>query len=104
MSSTSISDLRIGLFGTGLEAYWTQFTGLKDRLIGYTNRLAQNFQTPGVVVVNLGLIDTPEKATIAGHEFRRADVDLIFLFAATYALSSTVLPRSTAFQGTRSYP
>jgi L-arabinose isomerase len=43
-------------------------------------------------VVNLGLIDTPEKALAAGHEFRRADVDLIFLHVTTYALSSTVLP------------
>jgi L-arabinose isomerase len=42
--------------------------------------------------VNLGLIDTLEKALAAGHEFRRADVDLIFLHVTTYALSSTVLP------------
>ena len=46
----------------------------------------------GVEVVNLGLIDTPEKALVAGHDFRRADVDLIFLHVTTYALSSTVLP------------
>jgi L-arabinose isomerase len=42
--------------------------------------------------VNLGLIDTPEKAVAAGHDFRTADVDLIFLHVTTYALSSTVLP------------
>jgi len=42
--------------------------------------------------VNLGLIDTPEKAQAAGHQFRQADVDLIFLHVTTYALSSTVLP------------
>ena len=28
----------------------------------------------------------------AGHRFRQADVDLIFLYVTTYALSSTVLP------------
>ena len=28
----------------------------------------------------------------AGHRFRREDVDLIFLYVTTYALSSTVLP------------
>jgi L-arabinose isomerase len=28
----------------------------------------------------------------AGHEFRKADVDIIFLYVTTYALSSTVLP------------
>ena len=44
------------------------------------------------MVVNLGLIDTPEKAFDAGHAFRQADVDLIFLHVTTYALSSTVLP------------
>ena len=43
-------------------------------------------------MVNLGLIDTPAKAVEAGHEFRRSDVDLIFLYVSTYALSSTVLP------------
>ncbi len=37
-------------------------------------------------------MDTPEKAEAAGHEFRRQDVDLIFLYVTTYALSSTVLP------------
>ena len=43
-------------------------------------------------MINLGLIDTPEKSFTAGHEFRKADVDLIFLYVTTYALSSTVLP------------
>jgi L-arabinose isomerase len=38
------------------------------------------------------LIDTPERALAAGHDFRCADVDLIFLHVTTYALSSTVLP------------
>ena len=28
----------------------------------------------------------------AGHQFRKADVDIIFLYVTTYALSSTVLP------------
>ena len=45
-----------------------------------------------MVVVNLGLIDTPREAFEAGHAFRQADVDLIFLHVTTYALSSTVLP------------
>ena len=47
---------------------------------------------PGVEVVNLGMIDSPEKAVAAGHAFRRADVDLLFLHVTTYSLSSTVLP------------
>ena len=84
--------LRIGLFGIGLDAYWPQFAGLKERLEGYTAKVAARLKLPNVEVVNLGLIDTPQKAMQAGHDFRRADVDLIFLYVTTYALSSTVLP------------
>ncbi len=84
--------LRVGLFGIGLEAYWPQFAGLQARLEGYVGTVAARLGRPGVNVVNLGLVDSPEKALAAGHAFRRADVDLIFLYITTYALSSTVLP------------
>ncbi len=86
------SPLKIGLFGIGLDAYWPQFHGLKERLEGYVARVGQKLARPGVEVVNLGLIDTPDRAFAAGREFRRADVDVIFLHVTTYALSSTVLP------------
>ena len=92
MTTQSNNPLRVGVFGIGLEGYWAQFAGLEDRLRGYTRRVAEQLERLGVQVVNLGLIDTPEKAFAAGHDFRRADVDLIFLYVATYALSSTVLP------------
>jgi L-arabinose isomerase len=75
-----------------LDAYWPQFVGLKERLEGYLSRVEAKLARPDVTVVNLGLIDTPQKAMTAGHDFRRADVDLIFLHVTTYALSSTVLP------------
>ncbi|WP_461083417.1 arabinose isomerase [Spirosoma flavus] len=84
--------LKVGLFGIGLEAYWAQFAGLQTRLEGYLSELAQKMERPGVDIVNIGMIDTPEKAMHAGHQFRQADVDLIFLYVTTYALSSTVLP------------
>ena len=89
---TDARSLKIGLFGIGLDVYWPQFAGLEQRLQGYLQRVAQKLRTPGAEVVNLGLIDTPTKAIEAGHRFRQADVDLIFLYATTYALSSTVLP------------
>ena len=84
--------VRIGLFGIGLDTYWPQFVGLKERLEGYLGEVATKLDRPGVEIVNLGLIDSPEAAVIAGHDFRRQDVDLIFLHVTTYALSSTVLP------------
>lgn len=85
-------NLKIGLFGIGLEAYWPQFEGLEQRLSGYVNVVETKLKGFGATVVNLGLIDNEEKAFEAGHEFRRQDVDIIFLYVTTYALSATVLP------------
>jgi L-arabinose isomerase len=84
--------LKVGFFAVGLETYWPQFPGLRERLLGYSGQVSRKLADLGAQVVDLGLIDTPEKAMEAGHAFRSADVDLIFLHAATYALSSTVLP------------
>jgi L-arabinose isomerase len=82
----------VGLFGVGLDAYWQQFQGLEDRLKGYLATVSQRLAKPYLRVINLGLVDTSEKAYTAGHQFRQAEVDLIFLYVTTYALSSTVLP------------
>ena len=93
MSENSRShEFTVGLFGIGLDTYWPQFEGLRQRLTEYTQQVAQRLEKPGVRVINLGLVDSPEKAEAAGHAFRRHDVDLIFLYVTTYALSSTVLP------------
>lgn len=86
------ADFRVGLFSLGLDAYWPQFAGLKERLLGYNRQIAGYLERTGAHIENLGLIDTPDKAFAAGHESRRADVDLIFLHVATYGVSSTVLP------------
>jgi len=100
MSSTSdtakeakgVPRLWVGLFGIGLDTYWPQFAGLEARLKGYLERVEQKLRRPGVDVVSLGLIDSPDKAMVAGHRFREADVDIVFLYVTTYALSATVLP------------
>jgi L-arabinose isomerase len=84
--------LKIGLFGIGLDAYWPQFKGLKERLEGYLEEVHSRLEIFDAEVTNLGLIDNPKGAMEAGHRFRRADVDIIFLHVTTYALSSTVLP------------
>lgn len=83
---------RIGLFGIGLDTYWPQFDGLEQRLTGYLTRVEHKLKTYGVAVLNVGLVDNAEKAFDAGHDFKKGDVDVIFLYVTTYALSSTVLP------------
>jgi L-arabinose isomerase len=84
--------LRAGLCGIGLDAYWSQFAGLEQRLNGYVAQAVERLARPGVEVVNLGLIDTPVRAREAGHQCRREDIDVLFLYVTTYALSNTVLP------------
>lgn len=84
--------LRVGLCGIGLDTYWSQFAGLKNRLEGYVAEVAARLARPGVEVVNLGLIDTPQGSCDAGHQCRRQDIDVLFLYVTTYALSNTVLP------------
>jgi L-arabinose isomerase len=84
--------LRAGLCGIGLDAYWSQFPGLEKRLNGYVERVATRLARPCVEVLNLGLIDTPERSREAGHQCRREDIDVLFLYVTTYALSNTVLP------------
>lgn len=91
MKSSEVQ-LNVGLFSIGLDTYWPQFPGLRERLAGFTERVARKLEASQVKVTNLGLIDTSEKCVAAGHELRKADVDLIFLHVTTYALSSTVLP------------
>jgi len=86
------SNLQVGLCGIGLDAYWPQFAGLRDRLDGYLGQVAEHIRKTGAIVENLGLVDTPQKGREAGHACRRADVDFLIVYVTTYALSSTVLP------------
>ena len=85
-------ELKIGLFGIGLDTYWPQFPGLDTRLQGYLQDIHDQLSAIHPHIVNAGLVDNAEKAFAAGSLFRRNEVDLIFLYVSTYALSSTVLP------------
>ncbi|NBC30089.1 MAG: arabinose isomerase [Spirochaetes bacterium] len=95
MNNESVSvgvGVRVGLFGIGLDTYWPQFTGLKERLEGYLGRIHQKLEDFGAEVMDHGLVDSPEKSLHVGDSFKEQNVDVVFLFVSTYALSSTVLP------------
>jgi L-arabinose isomerase len=83
---------RIGVLGIGLEAYWTQFEGLRDRIAGYQARVEDRVRGLGAEVVTAGLVDTAPGARVAGDLFAREQVDLVLCHAVTYATSSQVLP------------
>lgn len=84
--------LKIGLMGIGLDTYWDQFEGLQQRLEGYLQIVEDKISVIHPAVINTGLVDTIDKAFAAGSRFRQEEVDLIFLYVTTYALSATVLP------------
>jgi L-arabinose isomerase len=84
--------VRVGLFGIGLDTYWDQFEGLKERLLGYQARIAEKMAAFGVEIVNPGLVDNPDTARRTAELFREKQVELVFLYISTYALSHTVLP------------
>lgn len=82
---------KVGVFGIGLEAYWSQFPGLKERLERYRQHVEDRIGQ-WAHVISPGLLDTAPKAYAAGRQFAEERVNLIFCYAATYATSSQVLP------------
>lgn len=92
MSGLNISSVKAGIFGIGLDTYWDQFEGLLERLQGYQNEIAGKMENFGADVIDAGMVDSPGKARIAGNLLKEKDVEIVFLYVSTYALSSTVLP------------
>ena len=88
----STEQTKVGLFSIGLDTYWDQFDGLLDNLNGYHNQIKERMTGFGVDIVDAGMVDNVEKARDAAGLFKQGDVEVIFLFISTYALSSTVLP------------
>jgi L-arabinose isomerase len=84
--------MKAGIFSIGLDTYWAQFDGLLDNLNGYHAEIRDRIAGMGIEVVDGGMVDNPEKAGGAAELFKKEDVEVIFLFISTYALSSTVLP------------
>jgi L-arabinose isomerase len=84
--------INVGLFGIGLDTYWPQFDGLLENLKGYQNEIKNKIADFGVEVIDAGMVDNPVKAREAADFLKTQDVEIVFLYVSTYALSSTVLP------------
>lgn len=84
--------VKAGFFSIGLDTYWAQFKNLRRNLMRYHRAIRAELEGFGVSVVDAGLVDNPDKARAAGEAFRAENVEVVFLFISTYALSSTVLP------------
>ena len=84
--------IKIALVGIGLEKYWEQFEGLLERLEGYQNSIARRMLQNELELINCGIIDTPNKARACSEVLAKNDIDLVFIYVSTYALSATILP------------
>ncbi len=84
--------IKVGLFGVGLDTYWAQFDGLLDNLKKYQGQIKNQIEQFGVEVIDGGMVDNPVKAREAADLFRTNDIEVLFLYISTYALSSTILP------------
>ena len=82
---------RAGLYTTGHPTYWEQFEGIRERLLGYGQFIADRLG-PDCDVKYFGIVDTVESGRKAGEYFSRENVDIVFLHSATYEMSSGVLP------------
>ena len=60
------SQLHLGIVSIGLDTYWPQFPGLRQRLGEYNARVASKLPRDGSEIVNLGLIDSPQRSLEAG--------------------------------------
>ena len=83
---------KVGLFGIGLDTYWDQFEGLQENLENYQHLIKQKIESFDVAVADSGMVDNPDKAREAADYLKSQDVEIVFLYVSTYALSSTVLP------------
>ncbi|WP_319567071.1 L-fucose/L-arabinose isomerase family protein [Cohaesibacter marisflavi] len=87
-----MTNLKLGVFGIGLDTYWPQFDGLKAQLEGYLDQVGQNIAKSGVEIVNGGLVDSVEMSEGVEDQFRNASVDALVLYITTYAKSGSILP------------
>lgn len=86
-----IKKARIGMYSAGLQAYWTQFPGLSECLMGYNKFIEEKLSAFGEVY-NFGMVDTEEKGREAGEYLNKNNVDIVFSHATTYYTSACVLP------------
>lgn len=83
---------RIGIYTMGLKAYWSQFEGLRERLMGYGEFIRDRVEAMGAEVFFFGLVEDEEMGKRCGEYFNKNSVDLILGHSGTYVTSASVLP------------
>lgn len=83
---------KIGLYTMGLKAYWSQFEGLRERMLEYGSFIAKKIEAMGAEVYFYGLVDCEAEGRKCGEYFNEKGVTLVFAHAGTYVTSASILP------------
>lgn len=81
---------KVGFFSIGLDAYWGQYTGMKEHIERWQNDLILLI-SQYAEVVSAGMVDNAEKSKQAGERFVSEHVDIIFVNSSTYSTSSNLV-------------
>lgn len=82
----------VGVLGVGHHTYWSQFEGLKPKLLDKLSILEGKIAARGVSVANFGLVDDSRSAYAVLPQLKAKDLDLLFVDMLTYATSATFAP------------
>ena len=85
--NTTKKEVKVGLIGVGLNTYWNQFEGLLSRLTDYQRMIKERMSGLQATVIDGGIVDSPEKATRTAEVLKSEDIEILFIFISTYALS-----------------
>ena len=83
---------KIGIYTMGLQCYWRQFEGLRERMLAYGQFIASKVKKMDAEVFYYGLVDCEKEGRAAGEYFASNNVDLILAHSGTYMTSASVLP------------
>jgi L-arabinose isomerase len=76
----------------GLDTYWNQFDGLLPRLQRYHEIIKSHIAADDINLVDVGMVDSVSVSHEAALKLKSNNIDILFVFISTYALSSTLLP------------
>lgn len=86
---TSISErAKVGVMVCGHKEYWPQFPGMRERLAANGEEFTSWIRDADLVdVAGSIFVETPEGSVEAGLEFKKQDIELLFVFLTSYVAS-----------------
>lgn len=82
----------IGIFAVAHAAYWSQFEGLYEKIMGYHKDFCKQVEANDVEIIDFGMVDSSQKAYVVSERINESHVDVIFCNMVTYATSSVFAP------------